>query len=109
MRLDRVGQHRTTFEKNKKRILMTQNVCGICGKVVDKKIKYPHPLSPVIDHIIPVAKNGHPSSIDNLQLAHWQCNRTKSDKLFSNNVKETTKVICNRNLPQTIDWKNYKS
>lgn len=35
-----------------------------------------------IDHIIPIAKGGHPSDIDNLQLAHWTCNRQKSDKIF---------------------------
>lgn len=108
MRLDRNGTHRGAFEKNKKRILMTQNICGICGKPVDKSIKYPNPLSPVIDHIIPINKNGHPSDINNLQLAHWQCNRQKSDKLFHNNMKEK-KVIGNRNLPQLLDWKNYNS
>ena len=41
-------------------------------------------MSPVIDHIIPVAKGGHPSDISNLQLAHWCCNRQKSDKLYKN-------------------------
>ena len=35
---------------------------------MDKKLKYPHPLSACIDHIIPLAKGGHPSDIDNLQL-----------------------------------------
>ncbi len=107
MRADKTT-HRATYEKNRKRILKMQNVCGICGKPVDKNLKSPHPLSPCVDHIIPVSKGGHPSDIDNLQLAHWTCNRQKSDKLFKN--KETTpKIIGNRNLPQTIDWVNYKS
>ena len=57
MRLDKTGAHRTAFDKNKQRLLKTQNYCGICGKQVDKSIKYPDPLSPVIDHIIPVAVN----------------------------------------------------
>lgn len=110
-RLDRHGPHRVAFEKNKKVILKTRNVCGICGNPVDKSLKYPHPLSPVIDHIIPVAKGGHPSDIDNLQLAHWQCNRQKSDKLYNDEpIKEKgTNVIGNRNLPQTINWLNYVS
>ena len=110
MRADRTGAHRTEFDKNKKRILKTQNVCGICGNPVDKKLKFPEPLSPVVDHIIPIAKGGHPSSIDNLQLTHFHCNRQKSDKLFNNQVVGMVKdVIGNRVLPQTIDWKNYKS
>ena len=110
-RPDQNGTHRGTFEKNKKRIYATQTVCGICGREVDFSIKYPHPLSPCIDHIIPIAKGGHPSDIDNLQLAHWTCNRQKSDKLItprgtgSNNV---TEVISNRLLPQSMDWKTYK-
>ena len=113
MRADRQGKHRTAFEKNRKRILMTENTCGICGQPVDKKLKPPHPLSPVIDHIIPINKGGHPSDINNLQLAHWQCTRAKSDKLF--NVQEvkkeikSTNIIGNRNLPQSIDWINYRS
>lgn len=111
VRADRQGKHRTAFEKNRKRILMTESVCGICGQPVDKKLKPPHPLSPVIDHIIPISKGGHPSDINNLQLAHWQCNRAKSDKLFnSKEIKTETKtnVIGNRNLPQSIDWMSYR-
>lgn len=108
LRPDRSGPHRVAFEKNKKIILKTRNTCGICGLPVDKSLKYPHPLSPVIDHIIPVNKNGHPSDINNLQLAHWQCNRQKSDKLFAE-LKGDTKVVGNRNLPQSRDWKSYRS
>ena len=107
LRADRSGPHRAAFEKNKKRILKTQNTCGICGRPVDLHLKPPDPMSPVIDHIIPVSKGGHPSDIDNLQLAHWSCNRQKSDKLF-NNKKEEPKVIGNRNLPQSLDWLSYK-
>ena len=106
-RPDRVGAHRTQFEKNKKRVYATQTVCGICGTPVDMSIKYPHPLSPCIDHIIPVAKGGHPSDINNLQLAHWTCNRQKSDKLIEKqNFDSAPDVISNRVLPLTFDWTN---
>lgn len=108
-RPDQDGTHRLAYERNKKKIFATQTVCGICGKPVDFSYKYPHPLSPCIDHIIPVNKGGHPSDIDNLQLAHWTCNRQKSDKLFrhkdTGNIKE---IISNRVLPQSIDWKKYR-
>lgn len=107
-RADRQGAHRVAFEKNRKVILKTQNVCAICGKPVNKKLKAPDPLSPVVDHIIPINKGGHPSDIINLQLAHWTCNRQKSDKLFNQQKKEK-KVIGNRNLPQSRDWSTYKS
>lgn len=104
---ERYGTHRGAFEKNKKKILATQTVCGICGKPVDFSLKYPHPLAPCIDHIIPIAKGGHPSDIDNLQLAHWTCNRQKADHLPSA-IKQEEEVISNRVLPQSINWCSYK-
>lgn len=77
---DQSGVQRGAFEQNKKKISATQTVCGICGKQVDFNLKYPYPLSPCIDHIIPIAKGGHPSDLDNLQLAHWTCNRAKTKR-----------------------------
>ena len=108
-RPDHDGPHRRQYEINKQKILATQSICGICGKPVDMQLKYPHPLSACVDHIIPIAKGGHPSDIDNLQLAHWQCNRAKSDKIAGTkedfeNKKEKAKVIGNRNLPLSADW-----
>ena len=81
-RLDRRGQHKTAFLKNKRIIFDTQEICGICGLPVDKTLKPPDPMSKTVDHIIPVAKGGHPSSLDNLQLAHRWCNLHKGDRLF---------------------------
>lgn len=106
----RYGTHRGAFEKNKKKIFATQTVCGICGKPVDFGYRYPHPLSACVDHIIPVAKGGHPSDIDNMQLAHWTCNRQKSDKLIEkkNNIDDGAAVISNRVLPQSMDWTTYR-
>lgn len=106
-RPDRFGEHRTAYEKNVKRIYATQTCCGICGKPVDFSLKYPHPLSKCIDHIIPVSKGGHPSDIDNLQLAHWSCNRAKSDKLAVR-VESADVLINNRDLPQSMDWTTYR-
>lgn len=99
------GQY-AQFQSNKKKILASQEICGICGKPVDKSLKYPHPLAPTIDHIIPLEKGGHPSDIRNLQLAHFTCNRQKSDKLFEplQQVK-APELISNRILPQTFDWR----
>ncbi len=109
-RPDQDGAHRLAFERNKKKIFATQNVCGICGKPVDKSLRYPHPLSPCIDHIIPIAKGGHPSDIENLQLAHWTCNRQKSDKLIKRHRRaEENEVLSNRILPQSRDWTSYRS
>ena len=48
LRADRIGEHRTALDKNRKIILATQTVCGICGKPVDFTYQYPHPLSPTV-------------------------------------------------------------
>lgn len=107
----RYGTHRGAFEKNKKKILMTQEICGICGKPVDKRLKYPDPMCATVDHIIPIDKGGHPSDISNLQLSHLTCNRQKSDKLIESRgyVNQNAKPISNRLLPQSMDWSSYKS
>jgi len=111
VRADREGEHRAAFRRNSKKIIMSQSICGICGKPVDKSLKYPNPMAASVDHIIPIARGGHPSEIDNLQLAHWCCNRAKSDKLMRNKGEEqaTQTIVSNRNLPQTRDWSNYTS
>lgn len=107
IRPDHNGSQRAQFESNKKKIYASQSICGICGKPVNFGYKFPHPLSPCIDHIIPVSKGGHPSDISNLQLAHMTCNRDKSDKLFATKQAVSTgiELVSNRLLPLTFDWK----
>ncbi len=115
LRADHIGSHRQVYEKNRKRIFASQQICGICGQLVDFSIKFPDPMSAVIDHIIPINKGGSPDDIDNMQLAHMCCNRAKSDKLFlednsknKGTFKANAKTINNRNLPQSMDWTAYK-
>jgi len=112
MRSDRTPGNRAAYENARRRVLATQKICGICGKPVDFSYKYPHPLSPTVDHIIPVAKGGHPSDMDNLQLAHRCCNREKSDKLFASNrpqAEQEEKIISNQVLEQHADWRTYRA
>ena len=110
-RLDKTGEYRTAFEKNKKIILRTQRICALCGQEVDKGIKYPHPMSGSVDHIIPLQKGGHPSDLANLQLTHLYCNRQKAAKLFDSGIGreklEEQKEINNDDLPQSRDWSRY--
>ncbi|MGI6107981.1 MAG: HNH endonuclease [Lachnospiraceae bacterium] len=113
LRPDHIGPHRSVYEKNRKIILATRDVCGICGQPVNKRLRYPDPMSATIDHIIPIDKGGSPDDIDNLQLAHMCCNRAKSDKLLMDGRPKksgnTSMQITNRNLPQSRNWTAYRS
>ena len=102
-RREKTKAFRQQYEVNRKIILATQEVCAICGKPVDKTLKPPHPLSPTVDHIIPIAKGGHPCGLDNLQLAHRACNRAKGDKIIGES--KTSEENPNRNLPLSRNWK----
>lgn len=117
-RPDHQPGQRMEYERNRKRILATQTICGICGQPVDKSLKYPHPFSPTIDHIVPCSRGGHPSAIENLQLAHFCCNTRKSDKLQEDELRrrkqknerdEKLSASDPLNLPWTINWACYKS
>lgn len=110
-RADHQGPHRQAFEKARRVVIAKGTYCAICGQPVDKKLKWPDPMSATADHIIPISKGGHPSDIANLQLTHLICNRLKADKLIAETqqFEQDSKLISNRDLPQTIDWKSYRS
>lgn len=110
-RPDRDGNHKAAYEKHRRIILAQQEVCAICGKPVDKSLPFPDPFSATVDHIIPVAKGGHPSALDNLQLAHLICNQIKSSKLTTEkNKKEAKKAqeVSNDDLPLSYHWEAYR-
>lgn len=129
-RPDHDGKDKRKYLQNKKKILASQSVCGVCGRPVDMSLKYPHPMSATVDHIIPVAKGGG-SELSNLQLTHLWCNRQKSDRLLVPGATApstpsggsgpgtvrggTRKASTPENsdvsyaFPLAIDWANYRS
>ncbi|MEU4772954.1 HNH endonuclease [Micromonospora sp. NPDC023644] len=83
-------RHRATIARGKP-------PCGICGDTIDYSLTVapgehgkrctgptctgcvPHPMSYVVDHVIPVNRGG-PDILANKQAAHRMCNRAKSDR-----------------------------
>ena len=63
--------------------------CGICHKPIDYSLgmvtdkvtgkRHPHPMSFVVDEIIPVSKGGDPLDFNNTRPAHWICNAKRGD------------------------------
>lgn len=54
--------------------------CGICGRKVLMNKRKPNPLSPSLDHIVPLSLGGDHSN-KNLQLTHLSCNISKRNNI----------------------------
>jgi 5-methylcytosine-specific restriction endonuclease McrA len=57
-------------------------VCGLCDGAIDKHVRAPHPSSPSVDHIVPIALGGG-HSLANVQAAHLGCNVRKGARLIA--------------------------
>lgn len=105
-RPDHDGKHRLQYERNKKIIFASQTTCAICGKPVNFSLRYPNPMCATVDHIIPIAKGGHPSDLDNMQLAHFRCNLLKGQSTNAEK-KVTVPKTSNRALALSADWRAF--
>ena len=56
-------------------------ICQICHKKVDKRFKYPNPMSGSLDHIMPLSRGGS-HTYKNVQLTHLTCNLSKQARLL---------------------------
>ena len=74
--------------KVRERLKAQGGPCGICGKPIDYSLgmvttpegkRRPHPMSFVVDEILPVKFGGSPFDIDNCRAAHWICNARRGD------------------------------
>lgn len=64
-------------------------ICHICGEPIDRTVKYPHPRSKSIDHVLPLSKGGS-HSYNNIKAAHFWCNSMKSDHIIDPLDNEAT-------------------
>jgi 5-methylcytosine-specific restriction endonuclease McrA len=61
------------------RVLAEEDVCGICGRPVDKDLPHGLPGSPEIDEVVPVSRGGSPYDRSNARLAHRLCNQKRGN------------------------------
>jgi hypothetical protein len=62
--------------------------CHLCGKKVSRRLKYPHPKSASLDHIVPLSwRKDSPGHVwGNVALAHLRCNQSKGAR-FAGSTK----------------------
>ena len=106
--------------KHRARFKAMQAPCGICGGKLgaihyEEPSNAQHPLSFVIDEIIPVSKweqAGYSSAAaaaqdeQNIQAAHWICNQMKSNKanFTLQDVKIYQKQTKHKPIASDGDW-----
>lgn len=54
--------------------------CKLCLLPIDPEIAWPDPMSPSVDHVIPLSRGGA-HAMHNVQSAHLGCNSSKGDKV----------------------------
>jgi len=79
-----LGRKGIRFQKAKQRVLRANQICDECGEFIDLQLKWPDPLSPTVDHIIPVNQLewNDPLNYDvnNLVPCHLVCNQRRGAK-----------------------------
>lgn len=55
-------------------------LCGLCSTPVNPDTAWPDPMSPSLDHVLPLSKGGT-HTYENVQLAHLTCNVSKGNRI----------------------------
>jgi 5-methylcytosine-specific restriction endonuclease McrA len=50
--------------------------CGVCRRKVNQALPYPHPMSPSLDHVVPLTQGGR-HTYANTRITHLTCNVTR--------------------------------
>jgi hypothetical protein len=58
----------------RRQVLAEESSCWICGDELDLEVRYPHPQSPSVDHVVPLASGGALLERTNCRAAHLLCN-----------------------------------
>lgn len=54
--------------------------CHLCSELVDIALKWPHPGSASVDHVLPLSRGGN-DTLTNVALAHSGCNLAKGNRI----------------------------
>jgi 5-methylcytosine-specific restriction endonuclease McrA len=70
------------YKRLRRQVLAEESHCGICGGEIDSALKWPHPLSPTLDHVEPVSAGGDLLDRSNCRAAHFYCNSSRSNRTY---------------------------
>ena len=57
-------------------------MCWLCNQPIDRSQQWPEPLSPTIDHVIPITRGGE-HTMANVRCAHAICNNKKKNNIIT--------------------------
>ena len=67
-------------DRHRRIIAKDEPPCALCGDPINYQAHHLDPLAFTIDHITPMSRGGDElDTLDNLQAAHRECNRDKSN------------------------------
>ncbi len=69
------------WRKVRAQVIAESYVCYLCGQGLDKGIRYPHPYSVSVDHVIPLSRGGDPLDPSGLRAVHKVCNEKKGSRV----------------------------
>jgi 5-methylcytosine-specific restriction endonuclease McrA len=73
----RRGRSGRPWERAKAELFVPGASCGICHGEIVFGLRRNHPAGPSLDHIVSLARGGHPTARENLQIVHFGCNSRK--------------------------------
>ena len=78
----------TIRDRHRAAIARGKPPCHICGGEIDYDLPHLDPGAFVVDHVIPVAREGA-DELSNKRAAHRSCNRAKSDRDYAPIIKRS--------------------
>lgn len=95
------GTRRNQLVARHKAAVKSGRTCGICGKPIDLRLKYPDPWSFVVDEIIPIARGGNPYSWTNTEPTHRWCNTVKGTHTLEWAQREVRRLMAGQQGQQS--------
>lgn len=75
------GRKGRPWERIRKAVLENCPVCWLCGHAIDLNLRWPDPMSPAIDHVVPLSKGGAPEDPANLRPSHLRCDQSRGNRM----------------------------